>query len=53
VIGRFLGATAEPGQDVPGREAADDVGLVGVGDTGEVLVQPSLEQQDLLVDVGQ
>jgi hypothetical protein len=48
-----LGAGSEPGQDVPGREAAQDLGVVRVGEPGQVLMQPSFEQQDLLVDGGQ
>ncbi|WP_230394718.1 hypothetical protein [Plantactinospora alkalitolerans] len=45
-----LGRGPKPGQDVPGREPAQQLDVVRVVDVGDVLVQPALEQQDLLVD---
>ncbi len=40
---------AEPGQDFPGGEAADELGMLRVGDLREVAGQPPLERADLLV----
>lgn len=51
---RFLfGCAAEPGQDVPGGVAADDLGFVGVVDRYKVFDQPAFEPADLFVDHGQ
>jgi hypothetical protein len=53
VIGLFAGAGTESGQDVPGGEALDELGSVGVGDRVEMGDEPALEQADLLVDAWQ
>jgi len=50
--GLRLRAGAKSGQNFPGREAADELGVVRVGDGGEVPDQPPLERTDLLVDGG-
>ncbi|MGI5451325.1 hypothetical protein ACQEVM_37325 [Streptomyces sp. CA-243310] len=44
---------AELGQDLPGGEAAHDLGMLGVADRGEVAHEPPLEEADLLVDCRQ
>jgi hypothetical protein len=38
----FLRAGAEPWEDFRGREAAHELGVIGVGDAGEVSDEPSL-----------
>jgi hypothetical protein len=48
----LLRTGAEPRQDFPGGEPTDDLGVVGVGDVGEMVDQPSLERADVLVDGG-
>jgi hypothetical protein len=53
VIGLFAAAGTESGQDVPGGEALDELGSVGVGDRVEMGDEPALEQADLLVDAWQ
>jgi hypothetical protein len=40
--GRSSARDRSPWQDVPGGEAAQDLGVVGIGAAGEVLVQPAL-----------
>jgi hypothetical protein len=45
-------AGAEPGQDFPGGEASDGLGMAAVGDGGEVDAQLSLERAERLVDGG-
>lgn len=48
-----LRAGAEPRQDFPSGEAADELGMVRVGDVSEMADQPPLERADLLVDGGE
>ncbi|MEU6585965.1 hypothetical protein [Nocardia sp. NPDC046763] len=48
-----FGLGAQLRQKMPGREAADNLGVVGVGDGGEVADQPAFESADLFVDSGQ
>ena len=49
----MFGEAAEPGKNVPGREAADHLGVVGVRDRGDVRGEPSSQRADLLVDYRQ
>jgi len=48
-----LRAGAEPRQDFPSGEAADELGMVRVSDVSEMADQPPLERADLLVDGGE
>jgi hypothetical protein len=46
-------AAAKPGKDIPGGEPADELGMVRLGDAGEVPGEPPLEKPDLLADGGE
>ena len=48
-----LGAGPQPREDVPGREEPDRLGVLGVGDAGQVAGKPALEGAEVLVDRGQ
>jgi hypothetical protein len=46
-------AGAETGQDFPGGEAADELGMAVIGDAGEVSGKPPFERADLFVYDGE